>query len=81
MIISNVSQATFDKLRFQLIDTHQADVTGTTEGVIGGHGVIAAYKFDAAAQTLQVDVTHHPFFILVSEIEARLQAAVLSASR
>jgi hypothetical protein len=80
MTINNVSQSTFDKLRQQMLSTHQAEVTGTTQGAITGHGVTASYKFDATAQTLEVDVIHHPFFIPVSAIESQLRAAVTAAS-
>jgi hypothetical protein len=79
MIIQNVTQATFDKLRATLLSTHQADIIGTSQGTISGHGVVASYKFDAANLTLEVDIIHHPFFIPVSAIEGQLQNAVTAA--
>jgi len=76
MIIQGVTIAGFNALRTKLISTHQAEVTGTTEGAITGHGVTAAYRYDEAAQTLAVDVQHHPFFIPVSAIESQLRQAL-----
>jgi hypothetical protein len=76
MQITGVSQTTFDALRNRLLSTHQAEITGTTDGAITGHGVTAKYRYDSASQTLSVDVTHHPFFIPVSAIESQLRSAV-----
>jgi hypothetical protein len=76
MQITEVSEATFTALRGQLVANHQAEVTGTTDGTINGHGVTANYHYDGANQTLAVDVTHHPFFIPVSAIESQLREAV-----
>jgi hypothetical protein len=76
MQITEVSEATFSALRGQLLSNHQAEVTGTTEGTITGHGVTANYHYDGANQTLSVDVVHHPFFIPVSAIESQLRGAV-----
>jgi len=80
MIIQDVSQKTLDTLRAQLLAGKQAEISGTTEGSITGHGVNAAYAYDAAAQTLTVNVVHHPFFIPVAAIEAQLRDAVTKAS-
>ena len=76
MQITGVTEATFNALRGQLLANHQAEVTGTTEGAIKGHGVTANYHYDSASQTLSVDVIHHPFFIPVSAIESQLRDAV-----
>jgi hypothetical protein len=76
MDITGVSEAAFSALRAQLLTNHQAEVTGTTEGTITGHGVTANYQYDGANQTLSVDVTHHPFFVPVSTIESQLREAV-----
>ena len=72
MQIVGVSEAKFNALRAQLLN-NQAEVTGTTEGTITGHGVTANYRFDGAGQTLSVDVIHHPFYIPVSSIESQLR--------
>jgi hypothetical protein len=79
MTITGVTQQKFDALKAQLTSTHQAEVTGTTAGAITGHGVTANYQFDATAQTLTVDVVHHPFFIPVSAIESQLRGALAKA--
>jgi hypothetical protein len=76
MQIAGVSEAAFNALRAQLLSNHQAEVTGTTEGTIVGHGVTANYHYDSAGQTLSVDVIHHPFYIPVSAIESQLRDAV-----
>jgi len=76
MQITGVTQEKFDALKAKLVSTHQAEITGTTEGAITGHGVTAAYRYDEAAQTLSVDVQHHPFFIPVSAIESQLRQAL-----
>ena len=76
MQITGVNEATLRALREKLVSSHQAEVTGTTEGVITGHGVTANYRYDSAHQTLSVDVIHHPFFIPVSAIESQLRAAI-----
>jgi hypothetical protein len=76
MQITGVSAATFQALRDQLLSTHQANVTGTTDGIITGHGVTAGYHYDSANQTLSVDVKHHPFFIPVSAIESQLRQTI-----
>lgn len=76
MQIRGVSEATLAALREKLLSNHQAAVTGTTEGVITGHGVTANYHYDSANQTLSVDVIHHPFFIPVSAIESQLREAL-----
>ena len=76
MEITGVSPAVFSALRGQLLANHQAEVTGTTEGTISGHGVTANYCYDGANQTLSVDVVHHPFFISVSAIESQLRETV-----
>ena len=81
MQITQVSQSAFDALRARLLATHQASVTGTTEGVITGHGVTANYHYDGAGQTLSVDVIHHPFFIPVSAIESQLRDAVAACRK
>jgi hypothetical protein len=81
MQISQVSQATFDALRGQLLSALQAEITGTTEGAITGHGVTANYHYDSVNQTLTVDVTHHPFFIPVSAIESQLRDAVAGCQK
>jgi hypothetical protein len=76
MQITDVSDAAFASLRAQLLSTHQAEVTGTSEGTIVGHGVTANYRYDGAQKTLSVDIIHHPFFIPVSAIESQLRDAV-----
>jgi len=76
MQISRVSEAAFNALRTQLLSNHQAEVTGTAEGTITGHGVTADYRYDSAGQTLSVDVIHHPFYIPVSAIESQLRDAL-----
>ena len=76
MQITGVSETTFQALRAQLLANHQAQVTGTTDGSITGHGVTANYHYDASGQMLSVDVIHHPFFIPVSAIESQLRDAV-----
>jgi hypothetical protein len=76
MQITEVSEAVFSALRAQLLSNHQAEVTGTTEGTITGHGVTASYQYDGARQTLSVAVLHHPFFIQVSAIESQLRESV-----
>jgi len=76
MQITGVTQEKFDALKAKLVSTHQAEITGTTEGAITGHGVTAAYRYDETAQTLKVDVQHHPFFIPVSAIESQLRQAL-----
>jgi hypothetical protein len=79
MIIPNVPQKTFDTLRVHLVETHQAQMTGTTEGVITGHGVTANYQYDAAKQTLAIDIVHHPFFIPALMIENNIAVVVANA--
>ena len=81
MQITQVSQTTFDALRGQLLSNNQAEVTGTTDGAITGHGVTANYHYDCANQTLSVDVVHHPFFIPVSAIESQLRDAVAGCQK
>lgn len=81
MQIEQVSQATFDALRGQLLSTNQATVTGTTDGVITGHGVTANYQYDGVNQTLSVEVVHHPFYIPVSSIESQLRGAVAGCQK
>ena len=81
MQITQVSPANFAALRGQLLADHQAAVTGTTEGVIAGHGLTANYRYDGANQTLSVDVIHHPFFIPVPAIETQLRAAVANCQK
>ena len=76
MQITGVSEATFGALREKLLSNHQAEVTGTTDGAITGHGVTASYHYDGSHQTLSVDVIHHPFFVPVSAIESQLREAV-----
>ena len=76
MQIANVSEAAFTALREKLVSTHQAEVTGTTEGTIIGHGVTANYHYDSTGPTLTVDVIHHPFYIPVSAIESQLREAL-----
>jgi hypothetical protein len=73
MQIQGVSEAAFNALRAQLLSNHQAEVTGTTDGTITGHGVTANYHFDGAGQTLSVDIIHHPFYISESAIESQLR--------
>jgi hypothetical protein len=73
MQIQGVSEAAFNALRAKLLTNHQAEVTGTTDGTITGHGVTANYHYDGAAQMLSVDVIHHPFYIPVSSIESQLR--------
>lgn len=79
MTINQVTPAKFAALKSKLIATHQAEVSGEASGAITGHGVNANYSYDAAAQTLSVDVVHHPFFIPVGKIESSLQDALASA--
>jgi hypothetical protein len=79
MIIANVPPKTFTTLRMHLTETHQAEMTGITNGVISGQGVTANYVYDAAKQTLSIDIVHHPFFIPASMIEAQITAAVNKA--
>ena len=81
MEITGVSEATLSALRAQLLSTHQAEVTGTTGGVIAGHGVTANYHYDGAHQTLSVQVIHHPFFIPLSAIESQLRQAVANCQK
>ncbi len=81
MQIAGVSEATFSALREKLLSNHQADVTGTTDGTITGHGVTADYHYDSANQTLSVDVKHHPFFMPVSAIESQLREAVAGCQK
>lgn len=81
MQITGVSEAAFSNLRAQLLSNHQAEVTGTTDGAITGHGVTANYHYDGANQTLSVDVIHHPFYITVSAIESQLRAAVAATGQ
>jgi hypothetical protein len=76
MQINDVSESALQSLRAKLTSTHQAEITGTTEGAITGHGITAAYRYDAATRTLHVDVQHHPFFIPVSAIESQLRQAL-----
>jgi hypothetical protein len=76
MVITGVSQPAFNLLRKQLSEANQTAVTGTTEGTITGHGVTASYRYDSSAETLTVNVIHHPFFIPVSAIESQLRAAL-----
>lgn len=76
MQIAGVSTDAFKALREQLLSTHQAEVTGTTDGVISGHGVTANYCYDSASRTLSVDVVHHPFFVPLSAIESQLRDAL-----
>ena len=76
MQINGVSESAFQALRAKLLSTHQADITGITEGAITGHGVTATYRYDAASQSLAVDVKHHPFFVPVSAIESQLRKAL-----
>jgi hypothetical protein len=76
MIITGVTGSAFESLRAQLSAANQAQITGTTNGVISGHGVTANYAYDGSAETLTVDVVHHPFFIPVSAIESQLRAAL-----
>ena len=81
MEITGVSEATFSALRAQLLSNNQAEVTGTTDGAITGHGVTANYHYDGANQTLSVDVIHHPFFIPVSAIESQLRDAIAGCQK
>ncbi|HEY3841279.1 MAG TPA: hypothetical protein VGL72_32130 [Bryobacteraceae bacterium] len=81
MQITGVSLAAFDNLRSQLVQNHQAEVTGTTQGTITGHGVTANYRYDSAGQTLSVDVIHHPFYIPVSVIESQLHSAITGCQK
>jgi hypothetical protein len=74
MQITDVTQAAFDKLHAQL--STQAEVTGTTDGTITGHGVTANYQYDSTGQTLSVEVIHHPFYISESMIESQLRQAL-----
>ena len=80
MQITGVSGATFQALREKLLSTHQTDVTGTTDGVITGHGITANYHYESANQTLSVDVKQHPFYLPVSAIEHHLRETVLNCS-
>jgi hypothetical protein len=79
MQITGVSEARFRAVREQLLSSHQAEVTGATEGTITGHGVTATYQYDSAKETLTVEVKHHPFFISVSAIESRLRETIAKA--
>lgn len=81
MQITGVSETTFRALRGKLLSTHQAEVTGTADGTIAGHGVTARYRYDSSEQILNVDVVHHPFFIPVSAIESQLRDAVTACSK
>ncbi len=74
MQITGVTETKFNSLRTQL--SGQAEVTGTTDGTIAGHGVTANYQYDSASQTLSVDVIQHPFYIPESMIESQLRAAL-----
>lgn len=76
MTIENVTPEKFASLKAQLTTTHQAEVTGDTEGTITGHGVTANFTYFADTQKLSVDVIHHPFYIPVSAIENELSQAV-----
>ena len=76
MQIAGVSEAAFNALRAQFLANPQAEVTGTTDGTITGHGVTANYHYDGAGQTLTVDVIHHPFYITESEIESQLRGQI-----
>lgn len=80
MTIENVSRETFDRLRGQLLQTHQAYISGTDEGIIDGNGVTAKYHYDVGHKTLFVEVVHHPFFVTISAIEGHLREAVTKAS-
>ena len=80
MRITGITEAKFRALREQLVSSHQAEVAGTDDGTITGHGVTAEYHFDSANQTLSVNVKHHPFFIPVSAIESQLREAIDKAS-
>ena len=81
MQITGVSESAFENLREQLVQKHQAVVTGTTQGTITGHAVAASYRYDGASQTLSVDVTHHPFYVPLSTIESQLRAALAGAQK
>ncbi len=81
MQITGVSEATFAALRGKLIENHEAEVSGTTEGTITGHGVSANYHYDGGKQTLSVDVIHRPFFVPVAAIESQLREAVSGCSK
>lgn len=81
MEIAGVSPAVLSALREQLLANHQADVSGTTDGTITGHGVTANYRYDGANQTLSVDVVRHPFYIPVSAIESQLRDAVANLQK
>lgn len=74
MQITGVTQDQFNKLRAQI--SRQAQVTGTTDGTITGHGVTANYHYDGADQMLSVEISHHPFYISESMIESQLRAAL-----
>jgi hypothetical protein len=80
MTITPVTVAQFTTALAKLETTNQAKITGSTEGTITGHGVTAKYRYDAHAQTLTVDIVHHPFYIPVSAIEAQLRAALTAAA-
>lgn len=73
MILQGVTPKQFDAVRRKLIESHQAEVTGTDAGVITGHGVTAEYTYDPGSQSLTIEVKRHPFFIPVSAIESRLR--------
>ena len=78
MQISGVSQTAVDALRAKLASDHQTLVTGTANGTISGHGVLANYDYDSVHQTLSVEVLHHPFFVSASTIETRLRETLAS---
>ena len=81
MQITEVSEDAFGALREQLLSTHQAEVTGTTDGTITGHGVTANYHYDVIHHTLSVDVIHHPFYIPVSAIESQLRDRIAGCQK
>lgn len=72
-----ITRERFDALKHQLVNTHEASVSGDDDGVIVGHGVTADYKYDGTALT--VEIAHHPFFISTALIFDEIGRSIQSA--
>ena len=78
--LDGVTPEKFSGLELKLLASHQAvmEMDGNS-GSISGHGVTAGVTYDPVAQTLDVTVKSHPWYIPQATVESAISGNLKAA--
>ena len=80
MTIYDVTPDQIGRMKKKLADTHGTVLseTGPDAYLISGHGIVAEAKYTGETQTLEVHLTHHPFYVSEEMVEDGIEKALNS---